>query len=167
MKNVSIWKEVSGFPDYSVSKLGEIKNTKTRLYLNPWVNSQGYLQVTLYRGKKGYKKRVNKLVIEAFQGPCPPGKECNHKDGDKWNNWNGNLEYLTHAENIQHAFRMGLMNPARGKPNAKLNQEKADEIRELLDEGVIQQKIATMYKVSRSAVAKINNNYTWNAEQRD
>lgn len=51
---------------------------------------------------------VHVLVAHAFLGPCPPDHEVNHKDGDKANNRWDNLEYLTHAENMQHAVRIGL-----------------------------------------------------------
>lgn len=54
------------------------------------------------------KFRVNRLVLEAFVGPCPDGHESNHKDGIKSNNDSENLEWVTHSENVQHAYRLGL-----------------------------------------------------------
>lgn len=48
--------------------------------------------------------RVHSLVMLAFVGPRPEGKEVNHKDGNKGNNSLDNLEYVTKSENVRHSF---------------------------------------------------------------
>lgn len=48
-------------------------------------------------------------MAEAFI-PNPLNKKyVNHKDGDKRNNTLKNLEWVTHSENIRHAYRLGLI----------------------------------------------------------
>jgi hypothetical protein len=50
---------------------------------------------------------VHRLVWEQFNGPIPEGMVINHIDGNKKNNDLNNLELVTHAENIRHAFESG------------------------------------------------------------
>lgn len=64
-----------------------------------------------YQGKKGKGTGTYSLhrhVAELFI-PNPFKKPLvNHKDGKKYNPRASNLEWATHAENSQHASRMGL-----------------------------------------------------------
>jgi hypothetical protein len=50
----------------------------------------------------------------------PKGKEINHIDGVKRNNYWKNLEYLTNLENHQHAARIGLKPKGERSGMAKL-----------------------------------------------
>jgi hypothetical protein len=70
-------------------------------------NRDGYLMVVLFEGKP-YTNYIHRLVYIAFKGAIPEGYEINHRDGDKTNNSLGNLEIVTHYENIKHAQRLGL-----------------------------------------------------------
>lgn len=49
-----MWKKVDGFPNYEVSDIGEIKNTKTGKVLAPKKSKDGYLRVTL--SDNGFQK---------------------------------------------------------------------------------------------------------------
>ena len=89
--------------------------------------SGDYRSVQLWREGKQHSRLVHVLVAEAFIGPCPDGEEVNHKDGAKTNCAVENLEYLTHSENMRHAYRVGLrqvtieqMVRARRKPRVQI-----------------------------------------------
>lgn len=50
---------------------------------------------------------VHILVLETFDGPCPPGMECRHWDGNPGNNHRANLLWGTHSDNIHDIVRHG------------------------------------------------------------
>jgi hypothetical protein len=84
---------------YYHEQTGKIKVKK----LKPHKNSMGYYRVVLYLNGKFAREFVHRLVLMTFRGPFPPGKETNHIDGNILNNKLSNLEFVTHAENIQLA----------------------------------------------------------------
>lgn len=101
---------------YLVSDQGRIKNTETKHIRKLGVHKTGYVYVGL-RNRKGLLKyfRVHVLVLTVFVGPRPRDGVSNHKDGVKTNNRLDNLCWTTQQENIQHALRLGLRVPPKGK----------------------------------------------------
>jgi hypothetical protein len=61
-------------------------------------------------------KRVHRIVAELFVPNPFNKKEVNHIDGNKLNNHRKNLEWCTRIDNMQHAWRTGLM---RSKGSAR------------------------------------------------
>ena len=113
----AIWRPAATWcARFEVSSDGRIRNrfTKRELALNV-IN--GYLSFTTRKGRAGraYCYKVHRLVALAFIGPRPTGAHVvNHKDGVKTNNAVKNLEWVTLAQNVQHAYGLGLMRPKRG-----------------------------------------------------
>lgn len=102
---VNTWKVIVGFPNYSISDDGRVRNNKTGKILTPSPDSNGYLSVGLSRDGKRTTQRVHRLVAEAFI-PNPLNlHDINHKDGNKNNNHSSNLEYCTHSYNMLHSYR--------------------------------------------------------------
>ena len=103
---MATWKIIIGFPTYSVSDDGKVRNNKTGKILSPYTDSNGYPTVRLYRAGGSSAKRVHRLVAEAFI-PNPLNlHDINHKDGNKNNNHKLNLEYCTHSHNMLHSYRV-------------------------------------------------------------
>jgi hypothetical protein len=109
-----IWKSIKNYQNYMISNMGRVKRLKgyccreERIIRNN-VGSSGYYQVALsVEGGPQKFHRIHRLVLEAFVSPCPKGKECNHKDGNKLNNNLENLEWVTKSENSRHALKNGL-----------------------------------------------------------
>jgi hypothetical protein len=95
--------------------MGRVRSAKSkRIKTTEW-NRRAYPTVDLYiGGGRDRVSAVHRLVAEAFLGACPAGHEVNHKDGDRANARADNLEYLTHSENVKHAYRTGLYSKKPG-----------------------------------------------------
>lgn len=103
------WKVVRGYRGrYSVSSLGNVRNSESGRLLKPCVAGKGYLSVKLSINGNVRRWYIHRLVLESFVGP-QAGAQANHLDGIKANNQLGNLEWCTHAENMAHAAKSGLM----------------------------------------------------------
>jgi hypothetical protein len=89
------WKTIPEFPDYSVSRGGQIRNDHTdRILALTLTRSQGGLvQVGLVRDGMQYKRGVALLVARAFlDPPTPPTFDTPiNLDGDRCNNHVSNL----------------------------------------------------------------------------
>ena len=99
IKMKEIWKTIEECPNYAVSNHGRVKRivsgggtTKGRI-LKSNSNRHGYVYVSLMNNGQAKYRRVSRLVLQAFVGDPPKGKECNHINGVKANNRVENLEW--------------------------------------------------------------------------
>jgi len=122
---IETWEDVIGFEGYyQVSSLGRVKaiaRLKKRISYGKQTDFKckekilflaqdmhGYLRIRLMRDRYEERKKVHRLVAEAFI-PNPENKpEVNHKNGRKDDNSVSNLEWVTRSENSIHALRTGL-----------------------------------------------------------
>lgn len=128
------WKPVVGYEElFLVSNYGRVWSLRTDKELCQG-RSNGYPVIsTKIGGRCGVSKllRVHKMVAEAFIG-SPPSyiiNECkeanigyipiNHIDGNKENNFFGNLEWTTPKRNTNHAISIGLCDEAHKKFTGK------------------------------------------------
>lgn len=107
------WRDIPYYIGYyRASSLGRILSlygSGARLLKAHPAGRGRYLQVRLCRDGVQRHWYIHQLVALAFIGPCPEGKEVNHKDTNKTNNRTGNLEYLTKPENREHARLNGCI----------------------------------------------------------
>jgi hypothetical protein len=155
------WRGVSGFPNYQVSRNGEVRNVTRNKLLTPVRNRREYCLVNLYRYGKPKNFLLHRLVAAAFLGVIPPGWEVNHKNGRKCDNTVENLEIVTPEQNRQHAVRRGLMRRGERNPKAKLTEAEVKEIRRQRANGVRVRDIARRYDLSEGAVYLICRRGTW------
>lgn len=103
------WRTIEEFPIYEVSNTGVVRNKRTKKEKKPNISEKGYELIKIYvKTGTAYKRRIHRLVAQAFI-PNPENKpEVNHKDGNKRNNAVNNLEWVTQKENYEHAVDMGL-----------------------------------------------------------
>ena len=126
---MEIWKNILGYSGYQVSNLGRVRThnkisyTKKHGY-RKWKDrilkfkSNNYrtgYRVDLWREGKFKTFLVARLVAFTFleQDINDLSLTVNHIDGNRFNNNISNLEIVTIKENIQHAFRTGLIHSAK------------------------------------------------------
>ena len=93
---------IKGFENYLIFEDGKVYNQKYDRFLKPDNNGDRYLTVNLYKNNIGYKRKVHRLVGQAFI-PNPENKPTiDHIDRDKTNNNVENLRWATIGENAQN-----------------------------------------------------------------
>lgn len=98
------WKQIPGFPRFSVSNTGKIK---TLNYANSGVERimglsmvNGHKRINLHMNKKQNFKMVGRLVAEAFLPPPPSSNYCvEYRDGNKLNTHYKNLVWSKRKNN--------------------------------------------------------------------
>jgi hypothetical protein len=148
---------------YSVSNLGRVKaikkQTKRALRKNrirkECQDRKGYCYYGLIKNGKKKNFGSHVLVMLTFVGPKPLKREINHKDGNKKNNKNINLEYVTRSYNQQHAYLNGL-HTQKG-----VTKELVLKIRKLFDKGYTVGQLATKFKKGNSTISYITRRITW------
>ncbi len=149
-----IWKSIEGFEKYQVSNYGRILNKYKRIG-KPKKLNHGHLIIALRKNGKYHNFLVHRLVAHNFIGPCPMGKEINHKDFNKTNNQVSNLEYLTHSENAIHTFKH---DPPKF---VKLNEQAVKVIKYFLSKRYTCQKLANVYGVAKPTIMDIRHKRHW------
>lgn len=118
------WKPIKGYEGlYEVSNQGRVrsskdKTTKSKLHgerkwrqriLKQKLGKDSCCRVSLWKNKVDKTFLVHRLVAEAFIEKIEGKEYVNHIDGNRLNNFVGNLEWCDHTENNNHAFENGLM----------------------------------------------------------
>ena len=161
--------DIPGFSDYQITRMGKVWSKLRKRahcsgrFLTPLLQQTGYVQVNLYKNGKMYTRRIHRLLLETFVGPCPKGMECRHLDGDKQNNILSNLCWGTRKENGVDRVVHGTSGQGENHPRVKLNNQRVCEIRNLAKSGgASQQLIAKQFGICQQMVSRIKCNGAWN-----
>lgn len=159
-----IWKNIIGYEQYQVSNTGKVKitaNSFTRKekILKPLPTNNGYFRVALWSNNKSKFFGIHRLVASHFILNPENKKTVNHKDGDKSNNNDWNLEWNTYRENINHAVANKLSACGERNGRHKLNTQEVEEIRN--NTTLNQYQLSDKYGVSQSTINRIKSNKGW------
>lgn len=165
---VENFKIVDNFPRYMVGDCGTVLSKRNRTSkidvwkpLVPKVTKFGRLEVQLFNDSGRKMKLVHRLVLETFVGPCPPGMQCCHNDGDKLNNKVDNLRWDTHQANQDDKIKHGTKLFGETIGVAKLNREQVVEIDNRLKLGQKALFIAQELGINKSSVIHVRSGETW------
>ena len=106
MDEEELWREWPQDPRIKVSNKGNVVSCKrgAPYPLKVIHNLRGYQTV----GASLQPQYVHKMVAETWIDNPNHYKEVNHINGDKDDNRVENLEWVTHSQNMRHAYRTGL-----------------------------------------------------------
>jgi hypothetical protein len=168
------WEYIDDGNYYMVSDLGRVKSvqriimrpngrpyTAKERILKPATDQCGYQRVALSLDKLRTFK-VHRLVAQRFVDGDST-LEVNHINGNKQDNRACNLQWVTRAQNQQHAYDNGLQKAKTGQAHhsSKLTDKDIPVIRELFEKGYSSRQIASMYNMEKSVFLDIKNGKSW------
>lgn len=151
------WREVEGFDGkYQVSNMGRMASHAYGYWriLKPRRTKRSQMEyVNLHRDGKHHTRKIHRMVLEAFVGPCPSGLEGCHGNGIPYDNRLTNLRWDTHSSNQLDKRRhgtAGFLSPADVR-----------EIRRDANAGVMLKTLAERFDVDPSHISKIVSGKKW------
>lgn len=152
-----LWKPIPGYEGkYEVSSLGRVwsvytGSSRSGVMLRQFPNNKGYLKVSLtHAAGKTCSKRVHSLVLTAFVGPRPEGKEAAHLNGTPSDNRLSNLEWTTPKLNSGHKKIHGTQVAGLRHRWAILSADDVTRIREMRRDGRLWREISPIFGVSKN-----------------
>lgn len=153
-------------PNYFVGSDGSVWSLMTgepkKRTLTPNKRS-GRLYVILSTRKRVSLMQVSRLVLETFSGPCPPGMECCHNNGNYLDNRPDNLRWDTHGNNMKDCDVHDSFATARGEKNhnAILTSEVVTQIVSFYAAGMKMAGIARRMGLRPSRVNAVLKGIVW------
>ena len=151
---------------FLVSNKGNIYSLISNKILKQTPNkSTGYYGLCVSLGGRNNRKylKTHIAVASTFVFGCKNNLVVNHKDGNKKNNDETNLEWVTSKQNTIHAIEHGLLIPKKGCElyNSRIKEEDVRNIRKRLENKERQCDIARDYNVSSDVIYHIAHNQSY------
>jgi hypothetical protein len=125
--------------------------------MSPTISGQKrrYLAITLCIERAQTRHYVHVLVLNAFKGVRPSGKEARHLNGKSIDNRAVNLDWGTPAENRADKLRHGTHHVGSSCHQALLREADIPKIRAAYAAGVGPSELARQFAVSPGAIKGI------------
>jgi len=145
-----IWKDIAGYEnEYAISNYGKVFSKRSNINLKPQKMTSGYLFNILYnKNKKVFS--LHRLVAKSFISNSFNKPQVNHIDGNRKNNFVGNLEWVNQSENEMNKY-------IRQPELRKLSKEDIFNIIELYNNNVATKEITAKYNIDRNLFCGILN----------
>src|SRR5215471_7024046 len=175
-QSTTVYRDIPDFPGYRVgddgsvwSRWGHGRHVGKRPPADCWHQLVGvrnprcaHLAVILSSGTRKRRAYIHRLVLEAFVGPCPPGMECRHVNGDPRDNRLVNLCWGTRTENCADTVRHGRTPSGERHHAARLTAEQVRGIRSRYAAGgVTMQHLANEHGLGLVTIFQIIRRRTW------
>lgn len=157
------YRRVPGWSGYAIGTDGTVLSQKSGTRWKPvavW-GRQGYRFAGLCKDKGQKAIGIHRLLLWAFVGPCPPGMQCRHLDGNRSNNNLSNLAWGTSQENANDRIRHGHSGVGEQNPIAKLTEAHAATIKLRLAQEARSDDLASEFGVSVGTIRAINEGRLW------
>lgn len=159
------WRAIPGYEGlYSITRDGRVWSHIKKLWRKLHIANSGYITVNLKVKGRQRTLFIHSLVLLTWGPPRPSLEhEVNHCDGDKLNNIVTNLEWMTHPQNISHAFSIGLSKQLGVRHwNARLTEAEVLEIRHRYANGETHQPtLGSEYGIDQRTVSEIVTRRRW------
>jgi hypothetical protein len=100
-------------------------------------------------------------MLEAFVGPCPPGEEGLHGDGDMFNNTISNLRWGTRRENVHDSMKHGTLPVGERAAASKRTEREVLDIRSAHESGASMSALARQYGMALASIQAIVKGRSW------
>jgi len=149
------------------------KPAKQRLFAKVKNGPSGCIEWAGHKTPNGYgviggldvykKVSTHRLSYEIHFGPVPKGMHVCHKCDNRACINPDHLFLGSASENMQDMYRKGRQPNFKGErhPGAKLSEADVLRIKELLATGIVNRRIAEMFKVSPTTICTINTGRKW------
>jgi hypothetical protein len=166
------FREIAASPYYRVSKTGVLQSS-TRTKGKRWVTlklynkyaatpeKRPYLKGNIYINGKLKNVTIHRLVLETFVGPCPPGLEACHNNGNSLDNRVENLRYDTRKNNHADKKKHGTHIQGSQVIGSVLDEAKVERIITMLLEGRSGREIRAVFPISPQLLSKIAHKTHW------
>lgn len=169
------WKPIAGWEGfYEVSDHGRVRSVDREVRgadgrTQKWrgrilvhnVMPKGYRAVSFSRPGKRGRDYVHRLVMAAFVGPCPPGMEVCHRNGDPGDNRHSNLRYGTFSSNNMDKVGHGTTTRGERNARARLTVVQVLDARRRADAGEPDRSIAASFDVHPETIGYIRRRKSW------
>jgi hypothetical protein len=172
------FKEIPGYGGrYFINEQGDVWSAFKKGLMSPQTDAKhSYPWVLLRENGRSQPRTVYYLMRLTWMPPAPGeigtrrGQWCvNHKDGNKLNSCIDNLEWLTTADNVKHAWDTGLNCVTIGEcaNNAKFSSGEVRQIRLRLLLGEKVKELASEFNASLAVIKKIQSFISWKHQDHD
>jgi len=167
------YREIQGYPGYRVGDDGSVwtewRTCPNGRFRSTWrkmktpLGTRGYPRLNLTSSIDGKLKafRLHRLVLEAFNGPCPEGMEGRHLNGIKTDCSVANLAWGTQEQNRQDNHVLGVYAGGSKHTQAKLTEDDVRAIRIRRAAGESIKSLSLDYHVNASNISMIARRKSW------